>query len=208
MNKAILKKIVVIMLTVAVLGIVPGCRQKTPETSSHIETGALIDIVEQISDECIANKDTQGAHDAWDTFLYLRAFCCVPWVNYDDVKNRNYENFDYYTGELLLSLAAYNESNEESAMDVEAEWISQYNSLTQEQLEAMDAYVAWYETSIAYDTREEYADRFNRAYDELRRAYGFTKAPAYDRLNPAQFREVQKYMEDQNYQIDASLWGM
>lgn len=206
MYRSILKKLTAIMMTAAVLGSTAGCVPKTTETVAHIETGALIDVVEQISDECIANHDTDGAHDAWHTFLFLDSFCCIPWVNYDDIKNKNFENLNYRTGELLLSLAAYNECNDESAMDVEVDWITHYNSLTQEQLDAMETYAEWYQTTSAYDIREEYDDRFYQAYMDIREMNDIAVGPAYDDLTPAQFREVQNYINDTNYQVDTSLW--
>ena len=55
----------------------------------------------------------------------------------------------------------------------------------------MEAYAEWYQTTNAYDIRE---------------MNDIAVGPAYDDLTPAQFREVQNYMNDTNYQVDTSLW--
>ena len=47
-------------------------------------------------------------------------------------------------GNLQIAVAAYNEYNDEAAMDVEVDWICHYDSCTKEQLDAIDGYIYWY----------------------------------------------------------------
>ena len=71
-----------------------GCASKATGNTTHVESGPVLAIVEQISDDCKKNNDVQGAADVWDTYSCLLAFGCQSGteVKYDDVKNRNYEN--------------------------------------------------------------------------------------------------------------------
>ena len=65
-------------------------------------------IVSDIYEECMADNDIQGAKEVLETCEYLMAFCCNL-VNYEDVKNRDYNNIQYDIGDLQLAVAAYNE---------------------------------------------------------------------------------------------------
>lgn len=211
MRKLMLKKIIELMAVLAVFGIVTGCEPKTPEKITHSETGRYKEIVKEIYDECVANKDIEGAKEVLDTDLHLAAFCCGYWteVKYDDVKNRNFDNIQYDIGELQMAVAAYNEYNDEAAMDIEVDWICQYNSCTQEQRDAIEGYVEWYhnrQNGNQSETIETYKSDVASAYFQLRIENNITGGPAYDELTPAQFREVQNYMADPNYQVDKSLW--
>ena len=207
MKKFMLKKITEIIMVATVFCFVIGCGPKNPKDTAHIESGYSLDIVEQISNDCTKNKDVQGAKEAWDTYLYLLAFRCNAEVKYDDVKNRKFENIEYDIGDLQLALAAYNEYNEESAMDVEVDWICQYNSCTQEQREAINSYVEWWHTQKGNVEIEDYKKAFNSTYDDIKSTSDLTNAPPYDKLTPAQFKEVQNYMADpENYQVDISVW--
>ena len=203
MNKSMFNKIIKLFALVMVFGLVAGCGKKTPETTApHDEYGSCTLIVTEIYDECIANNDTQGAKDVLETYTYLLAFYCGA-VNYDDVKNRDYNNIQYDIGDLQLAVAVY---NEESSMDVEVDWICQFNSCTQEQHDAIDAYVEWFHKGQSVTLISDYRSEFDSEYSELKKMYGITGAPAYDNLTPAQFKEVQNYMKDPNYQIDTTLW--
>ena len=46
----------------------------------------------------------------------------------------------------------------------------------------------------------------NRKYDEIKQNNDIPHPPAYDRLTPAQFMEVQKYMADPDYQVVTTAW--
>ena len=110
-------KILILFAIVMLFGSVTGCGNKAPEvTTTHHEYGSYTLIATEIYEECMANNDAQGAHDAIETMRYLSAFCCNG-VHYDDVKNRNYNNINYNVGELQLAVAAYNENNDESALN-------------------------------------------------------------------------------------------
>ena len=187
--------------------------EKSPTDTTHLERGSVSVIRGEIFNNCLENNDTQGAKDVLDTYLYLMAFCCQPYteITYDDMLNRRYENVDLDIGDLQLSVAAYNKYNDESAMDIEVDWICHYNTCTQDQLDAIDAYVEWYHTAQNghYEgTIKEYRDLFSSSYDKLRQEYDgdISNAPRYDDLTPEQFREVQNYMEDPDYQVDTSVW--
>ena len=196
-------KVLKLFALVLVFGFVVGCGKKTQEaTASHAEYGSCTLIVTEIYDECMANNDTQGAKDVLETYTYLLAFCCGA-VNYDDVKNRDYNNIQYDIGDLQLAVATY---NEESGMDVEVDWICQFNSCTQEQHDAIDAYVEWFHKGQSATLIRDYRSEFDSKYTEIKRLYDINGAPAYDNLTPAQFKEVQNYMKDPNYQIDTTLW--
>lgn len=193
---------------VMVFGLVVGCGKKTPETTlSHHERGSCTLIATDIYEECIANNDIQGAKDVMETYRHLLTFYCGA-VNYDDVKNRDYNNIQYNIGDLQLAVAAYNEYNDESAMDIEVDWICQFNSCNQEQHDAVDAYVEWFHKgqNVTSDGLiRDYRNEFDSKYTELKRLYDITGAPAYNNLTPAQFREVQNYMKDPSYQVDTSV---
>lgn len=209
MNRSMFNKVLKLLALVMVFGFVAGCSKKTPETTaSHDEYGSCTLIVTEIYDECMANNDIQGANDVLETYTYLLAFCCGA-VNYDDVKNRDYNNIQYDVGDLQLAVAAYNDFNEESAMDVEVDWICRFNSCTQEQHDAIDAYVEWFHKgqNVTSDGLiRDYRREFDSEYTELKRLYSITGAPAYDNLTPAQFKEVQNYMKDPDYQVDTTVW--
>jgi hypothetical protein len=211
MNKSMLKTSIVLMVVIFAFSFMMGCGSKTPKTTTtHHESGSAALITTEIYEECMANNDIQGAKDALETLDYLLAFYCNA-VYYEDVKNRNYNNIEYDIGGLQIAVAAYNENNDESAMDVEVDWICQFNSCTQEQHDAVAAYVEWYhkaQNGHYEGTIKEYRNKVNTAYDELKWKYGFDvfKEYRYDKLTPAQFKEVQNYMKDPNYQVDISVW--
>ncbi len=165
-------------------------------------------IATEVFDECMANNDIQGAKDALETLKNLEAFCCGA-VYYEDVKNRNYNNIQYNIGELQIAVAAYNEYNDESAMDIEVDWICQFSTCTQEQHDAIEAYVEWYYTGqnvTADGLIRDYENEFYNAYEGIQNKYDITQIPSMYKLTSAQFKEVQNYMADPNYQVDASLW--
>ena len=213
MNKKIRKRIIELTIVLVALSFMAGCGSKAPTDTTHLERGSVSVIRGEIFNNCLENNDTQGAKDVLDTYLYLMAFCCQPYteITYDDMLNRRYENVDLDIGDLQLSVAAYNKYNDESAMDIEVDWICHYNTCTQDQLGAIDAYVEWYHTAQNghYEgTIKEYRDLFSSSYDKLRQEYDgdISNAPRYDDLTPEQFREVQNYMEDPDYQVDTSVW--
>ena len=208
MDRSMHKKMIDLIAVIVAISLTAGCGKKTPETIPHHESGSCALIVTDIYEECMANNDVQGAKDVLESYTYLMAFCCGV-VNYDDVKNKDYNNIQYDTGDLQLAVAAYNEYNEESAMDVEVGWICQFNSCTQEQHDAVDAYVEWFhkgQNVTAEGLVRDYRREFDSKYTELKRLYEIPAAPAYDNLTPAQFREVQNYMKDPSYQVDTSVW--
>ncbi len=136
-----LKKIIKLMAVIVAFSFMAGCGKNTPEpTATHHESGRYTLILSEIYGECMANNDIQGAKDALDMISKLSAFYC-SYVNYDDVKNKNYNNFEFDVGNLQIAVAAYNEYNDEAAMDVEVDWICHYDSCTKEQLDAIDGYI-------------------------------------------------------------------
>ena len=208
MNKSIHKKIIELMVVIVAFSFMVGCGSKPPEITTHHEYGSCVLIATDIYDECIANNDSQGAKDALETLEYLLAFYTGV-VNYEDVKNRDYNKIQYNIGDLQLAVAAYNENNEESAMDIEVDWICQFNSCTPEQHEAIDAYVEWFhkgQNVTAEGLVRDYRREFDSKYTELKKMYDITGTPAYNALTPDQFKEVQKYMKDQFYQVDTTVW--
>ena len=211
MKESMLKISVLLLAVIAAFSFATGCGKKTPGPSmAHHEVGSATLMFSEIYEECMANNDFQGAKDVTETYRYLSAFYCRS-VYYEDVKNRNYNNMDFDVGRLQLAVAAYNEYNDESATDVEVDWICQFNSCSKEQHAAVDGYVEWYHTAQNghYEgTIKEYNDRFSAAYNELIVEYGsdFAKGHRYDNLTPDQFYEVKKYMEDPGYQVDLTVW--
>ena len=115
-------------------------------------------------------------------------------------------------GELQIAVAAYNEYNEESEMDIDADWICHYNACTQEQHDAIDAYVEWFHHG-QYVTKDgqvaDYSHLVESSYYTIVRDLDIDldKAPVVNDLSPAQFKEVQNYIADpENYQVNVSLW--
>ena len=207
MNKSIVKKIIVLIAVIAAISFMTGCGKKTPETTmTHHESGSWDLITTEIYNECMANNDIQGAKDILEMKTYLSAFCCND-VNYKDVKNRDYNSIQYSIGDLQIAVAAYNENNDESAMDVEVDWICQFNSCTPEQHDAIDAYVDWYHTQRGNALIEDYRNLVSSKYDEIKPKIDVEQVPPYDRLTPAQFKEVQSYIIDPSYQVNTSAWG-
>jgi len=201
-----LKKIIKLMTVIVAFSFIAGCGKRTPEhTATHHESGSYTLILGEIYDECMANNDIQGAKDALDMITKFSAFYC-SYVNYDDVKNKNYNNIEFYVGKLQIAVAAYNEYNDEAAMDVEVDWICHYDSCTKEQLDAIDAYVNWYHTKKGNVLIEDYKDLVSHKYDEIKQNNDIPHPPAYDRLTPAQFKEVQNYIKDPSYQVDTTVW--
>ena len=211
MNIFLRKKKIELIAVIVTFGFIVGCGPKASEKVTHVESASLSTIRQEIYDDCLDNKDYDGAKEVLDTYLHLMAFYCKPYteVNYDDVKNRKYENIEYDIGELQIALAAYNEYNDESAMDVEVDWICQYNLSTQEQQDAIEAYVEWFHTAQNgnYEgTIEKYDDEVGAAYIKILLNFDLDTTVGHTSLTPAQFREVQKYMKDPNYQVDTSVW--
>ena len=205
-----LKKIIKLMAVIVAFSFMAGCGKNTPEpTATHDEYGECVLIATEVYDECMANNAVQGAKDALETLKNLKAFCCGA-VYYEDVKNRNYNNIQYNIGELQIAVAAYNEYNDESAMDIEVGWIRQFSTCTQEQHDAIEAYVEWYYTGqnvTADGLIRDYDNEFVSNYYKLKEKYDIKDAPSSRELTPAQFKEVQNYMADpENYQVDTSVW--
>ena len=191
-----LKKIIKLMAVIVAFSFMAGCGKRTPEpTATHRESGRYYLILSDIYDECMANNDIQGAKDALDMITKLNAFYC-SYVTYDDVKNKNYSNFEFDVGNLQIAVAAYNEYNDEAAMDVEVDWICHYDSCTKEQLDAIDGYIYWYNNeNLVWEKCLEIWKNFN-----------LENIPDYDDLTPAQFKEVQNYIKDPSYQVDTTVW--
>ena len=201
-----LKKIIKLMAVIVAFSFMAGCGKRTPEpTATHHESGSYTLILSEIYDECMANNDIQGAKDALDMITKLSAFYC-SYVNYDDVKNKNYSNFEFDVGNLQIAVAAYNEYNDEAAMDVEVDWICHYDSCTKEQHNAIDAYVNWYHTQKGNVLIEDYRDLVSYKYDEIKQNNDIPHPHAYDCLTPAQFMEVHNYIKDPSYQVDTTVW--
>ena len=197
------------MAVITAFSFMAGCGKKAPEPAmTHHESGSAVLIATEIYDECVANKDYQGAEDALETLEYLIAFYSGV-VYYEDVKNKDFNNIEYKVGDLQIAVAAYNEYNDESATDVEVDWICNFNSCTQEQHDAVDAYVEWYhkaQNGNYEGTIRYYRNEVNDAYNEIIYNFKLDTHIGYDDLTPAQFKEVQKYMADPNYQVDISVW--
>ena len=212
MNKTMRTKIIELMTFIVAFIFLAGCISKTPNNTTHVESGDLTTIIDEIYNDCINNKDFEGAKEVLETHKYLLAFCCKHYteVKYDDVKNKNYENIKFDIGDLQIAVAAYNEYNEESAMDVEVDWICHYNSCTKEQHDAIDAYVYWFgysQNGNGQGPIKEYRGMVSTAYNEMMVKFNLPTETSFECLTPAQFKEVQNYMADpENYQVDTSLW--
>ena len=206
-----LKKIIKLMAVIVAFSFMAGCGKRTPEpTATHHESGSYTLILSEIYDECMANNDIQGAKDALDMITKLSAFYC-SYVNYDDVKNKNYNNIEFDIGNLQIAVAAYNEYNDESAMDVEVDWICHYDSCTKEQLDAIDGYIYWYHhaqngNGDSEGTIKYYQNLVWKKCLEIRQNLNLEHIPNFDDLTPAQFKEVQKYIKDPSYQVDITVW--
>lgn len=200
---------IVLIAVLAAFSFMTGCGKKATEiTTTHHEYGSYTLIAAEICEECMANNDIQGAQEVLDMKINLGAFYC-EFVSYDDVKNKNYNNINYDIGALQIAVAAYNEYNDESAMDVEVDWICQFDSCTQEQHEAIAGYVHWFnyaQNGNVERTIESYRHLVHENYVEIMIEYDLHNAPGYDDLTPAQFQEVQNYMKDPNYLVDVSVW--
>lgn len=212
MNRSVLKKMVILMAVAAAFFVLAGCAKKAPKiTPTHHESGSYTLILTEIYDECMANNDIQGAKDALDMITKLSAFYC-PYVNYDDVKNKNYNNFEFDVGYLQIAVAAYNEYNDESAMDVEVDWICHYDTCTKEQLDAIDGYIHWFHNAQngngdSEGTIKYYQNLVWKKCLEIRQNLNLEHIPNFHDLTPAQFKEVQKYIKDPSYQVDKSVWN-
>ena len=80
-------------------------------------------------------------------------------------------------------------------MDIEVDWICQFNLCTDEQHDAISAYGEWFhkgQNVTAEGLIRDYRRKFDSKYNEIKQLYDIEKAPAYDNLTPAQFSEVQK----------------
>lgn len=201
------------MTVIAAFSFLAGCISKTPNNTTHVESGDLTTIIDEIYNDCVNNKDFEGTKEVLETHKYLLAFCCKHYteVKYDDVKNRNYENIEYDIGNLQIAVAAYNEYNEESAMDVDVDWIYHYNSCTQEQYDAIDAYVDWFghdgQEGFPGERIQDYEAKVASSLNEMRDKFSLPTDTYFNNLTPAQFKEVQNYMADpENYQVDTSVW--
>lgn len=213
MNRTMLKMTTGLLVVIVAFSFMAGCGSKSIPTETHSESGTVMNIMEEIYNDCLERGDTEGAKEVLETYLHLVAFYCLSYttVKYDDMKYRHYENIDYEIGDLQLAIAAYNEYNDESAMDVEVDWILHYNTCTKEQLGAIEGYVDWYhnaQNGNKEGTIDAYRREVSTAYYQLVVAYDLPVDIFYHTLTPDQFHEVQKYMEDPSYQIDLSLWGM
>ena len=190
-----LKKIIKLMAVIVAFSFMAGCGKRTPEpTATHRESGRYYLILSDIYDECMANNDIQGAKDALDMITKLNAFYC-SYVTYDDVKNKNYSNFEFDVGNLQIAVAAYNEYNDEAAMDVEVDWICIY----------------WYNNAQNGNGDSEGTIKYyqNLVWDkclEIWKNLNLENIPDYDDLTPAQFKEVQKSIKDPSYQVDITVW--
>lgn len=208
MNRSMLKMTTGLLVVIVAFSFMAGCGSKSIPTETHSESGTVMNIMEEIYNDCLERGDTEGAEEVLETYLHLVAFYCLSYttVKYDDMKYRHYENIDYEIGDLQIAIAAYNEYNDESAMDVEVDWILHYNTCTKEQLGAIEGYVNWYHTQKGIVLIGDYRDLVSYKYDEIKQNNDIPHPPAYDRLTPAQFMEVQKYMADPDYQVDTTVW--
>lgn len=208
MNRSMLKMTTGLLVVIVAFSFMAGCGSKSIPTETHSESGTVMNIMEEIYNDCLERGDTEGAEEVLETYLHLVAFYCLSYttVKYDDMKYRHYENIDCEIGDLQIAIAAYNEYNDESAMDVEVDWILHYNTCTKEQLGAIEGYVNWYHTQKGIVLIGDYRDLVSHKYDEIKQNNDIPHPPAYDRLTPAQFMEVQKYMADPDYQVDTTVW--
>ena len=95
MNKSKLKVSIALMAAITAFSFMAGCGKKAPEPAmTHHESGSAVLIATEIYDECVANKDYQGAEDALETLEYLIAFYSGV-VYYEDVKNKDFNNIEY-----------------------------------------------------------------------------------------------------------------
>ncbi len=208
MNRSMLKMTTGLLVVIVAFSFMAGCGSKSIPTETHSESGTVMNIMEEIYNDCLERGDTEGAEEVLETYLHLVAFYCLSYttVKYDDMKYRHYENIDCEIGDLQIAIAAYNEYNDESAMDVEVDWILHYNTCTKEQLGAIEGYVNWYHRQKGIVLIGDYRDLVSYKYDEIKQNNDIPNPPAYDRLTPAQFMEVQKYMADPDYQVDTTVW--
>jgi hypothetical protein len=91
-------------------------------------------------------------------------------------------------------------------MDVEVDWICQFNSCTQEQHDAINAYVDWYHTQRGNALIKDYRNLVSSKCNEIMLKIDVEHFPPFDRLTPAQFKEVQSYIKDPSYQVNTSAW--
>ena len=154
------------------------------------------------------SKNADGQQDLINlTFalaFYLDRGTCITYGGPGESSPMGIENMQINNGDLQLALAAYNANN--GGLDININWIYNYDKCTDAQKEAVVKYVEWWHTQEGIDQREQYRNDVSAAYDEIKAKYDLKNAPAYDALTPAQLKEIQNYMNNNSYQVDTRWW--
>lgn len=136
--------------------------------------------------------------------FYLERGTTISYGGSGENEPMGVENVRVNAGDLQLALAAYNENN--GGLDININWLYNYDKCTEAQKEALAKYVEWFHSAKGIEQREAYRNAVSAAYDEIKKNNDFTNPPAYDALTPAQLKEIQKYMKDNSYPVKIKYW--
>lgn len=192
--------------------ILSGLKENLPGVGAVSIGLDMIKFYAELQEEYLKINANQNGQEtlAFDIFceaFFLNRGTYVTFTGPGYTSSVQIRNPQFDSGDLQLAIAAYNEYN--GGMDIDINWIYNYEHCTDAQKEAVALYVDWYhncQNGNQSETIETYRSDVESAYFQLRIENNIMGGPAYDELTPAQFREVQNYMADPNYRVDTSLW--
>ena len=160
--------------------------------------------------EVLANGDAHADVKSLEIFkaFYIDRVTSVT-TQGRDFDSTQFENLRFNSGELQIAIAAYNKYND--GVDIDINWVYNFKNCTPEQKQALAKYLDWYYTGqnvttdgLVADYRGKVETTYYSILSELR--IDISKAPNVAKLTPAQFKEVQKRIENPNCEIDESLF--
>ena len=161
------------------------------------------DEYEKIRNNEIGQKDLTNL--SYSLAFYMEKATSITYDGSGENAALQVKNLQVNAGDLQLALAAYNANN--GGLDIDINWIYNYDKCTDAQKEAMGKYVAWFHSAKGIEQREAYRNAVSAAYDEIKKNNKeITNPPAYDALTPAQLKEIQKYMKDNSYKVKIKYW--
>ncbi len=174
----------------------------------------LIKFYAELQEEYLKISKNQNGQANLDKDIFYSAFFInnATFITYGGPGYGNpmaFENVQYETGRLRIALAAYNKYND--GLDIDINWIYNYDKCTEAQQEAVAKYVLWFHRAQNGNgdnpgTIKGYDKEFYNAYERMQADGKIKNPPSMYDLTPAQFREVQRFMEDPNCDINYDLW--